>query len=69
MDDPILKGAWIASTKKHIDRLQFSPEVSRFGATEISGKAGNLLALLCSDQKETVTPEALENYLISAKIK
>jgi len=69
MKDPIRKGAWIASTKKHLDRLQYSPEVSEFAATEIAGKAANLLALMQADERDRVSPEALNAYCVSAKIR
>lgn len=69
IDDPIRKGAWVASSKKHLDRLQYSPEVSEFAATEIAGKAANLLALMQTDAAECVSPEVLNAYCISAKIR
>jgi hypothetical protein len=69
MNDEIRKGAWISSTKKHLDRLQYSPEVAQFAATEISGKAANLLALLQSNEKERVSAAALTTYFVSAGIR
>lgn len=69
MKDPIRKGAWIASTKKHLDRLQYSPEVAEFPATEIAGKAANLLALLQADEAERLSVESLKAYFIAAKIR
>jgi hypothetical protein len=59
-DDGLRKGAWIASTKKHLDRHQCTPEVCQFPATDIAGKAANLLALLQTDEKERVQPDALD---------
>jgi hypothetical protein len=69
VDESLQRGAWIASTKKHLDRHQCTPEVYEFRATEIAGKAGNLLALFQADQKERITPQALDAYFTSAKIR
>jgi hypothetical protein len=69
MDDPIRKGAWIASTKKHLDRLQYSAEVAEFSATEVAGKASHLLASLQADSAETIFPERLKAYSVTAKIR
>jgi hypothetical protein len=59
MKDPLKKGAWIASTKKHLDRHQCTPEVYEFIDTDIAGKAANLLALLQADSQERVKPAVL----------
>lgn len=69
MNDPVKKGAWIASTKKHLDRHQCTPEVHQFPATDVAGKAANLLSLLQADSQERVTAAALNTYFVAAKIR
>jgi hypothetical protein len=69
MNDPVKKGAWIASTKKHLDRHQCTPEVYQFPATDVAGKAANLLSLLQADSQERVTAAALNTYFVTAKIR
>ena len=69
MNDQIRKGAWIASTKRHLDRMQYSPETAQFRATEIAGKSVSLLSLMQADQAERITPQALNAYCIAAKIR
>ncbi len=67
--DPLKRGAWIASTKKHLDLHQCTAEVYEFSATDIAGKSANLLALLQADAQERVKAGALNSYFVAAKVR
>lgn len=54
MDD-LTKGTWIVNSSKHLLNLRTNTlELSYFEATELSGKAGMLLARLVADEQEIV---------------
>ena len=53
--DELRKGTWLVNSGKHLTRLRTStPELDFFGATELSGKAGALLARLSADAQEVI---------------
>lgn len=54
MDD-LTKGTWIINSLKQINRIRTdAPELEYFEATQLSGKAGNLLSRLVADEEEIV---------------
>lgn len=53
--DELTKGTWVVNSVKHLVGLRTNtPELAYFEATELSGKAGMLLARLVADEQEIV---------------
>lgn len=53
--DELSKGTWIVNSTKHLGEFKANtPELSFFEATEVSGKAGIILARLAADAQEII---------------